>query len=140
MCYMKHAASNRKPNEKAKSITKKPVLKNNGKATKSVEKKYMSIVSTGQNLKLKAAKKIASKKPAQTVKTTAKKSEPFKSAKAIKSKVVEKIQPTIRKANANSSGKKMKSAGEKNKAITNKSSVKTNQKKAKPVVLSLIHI
>ncbi len=81
MCYMKHAATNRKPIAKAKSITNKPVLKNAGKTTKPGEKKYKSIVSIGQNLKLKPTKKIASKKPVQTVKTTAKKAAPSKSAK-----------------------------------------------------------
>ena len=136
MCYMKHTASNKKPIAKAKPIARKPVLKTADNTTKHGEKKYKSIVSTGQNLKLKPTNKIASKKPVQTVKTTAIKVKPFKSGKTVKSKVVEKVQPTIPKAKANSSAKKIKSAGEKNKAITNNGNVKTNLKKAKPFVSS----
>ena len=133
MCYMKHAATNRKPIAKAKSITRKPISKSTDKATKPGEKKYKSIVSAGQNLKLKPTKKTASRKPVQSVRRTAKKAEPFKSAKTAKSKVVEKVKPTVPKVKANSSTKKITSAGEKTRAVTNNGSGKTNLRKVKSV-------
>ena len=139
MCYMKHAASSRKPIAKPKSITKKPALKYAVETIKLSDKKRKGVVSAQQNLNLKPTKKIASKKPVQTVKTITKKAESPKSARTVKLKVVEKIKPTVAKAETDFSAKKIKSVRETNKAIANKGDGKTNLKKAKPVISSKLN-